>query len=474
MLAQIREHVGSVPVGVGADEMRGRVVDRCPGPGEGEVVVGDRLVEVDAEVERRPKRERIGRDPRPDPARPRHEVAEPREQATAYPAPVVPRDGLGDVAMPEPPGRRLARRVEEGLERVGRLARPEGVDVDRRMLGLQPRTELELRPATAVEQNEPPGPEGERMVPAHDPIGDPLLRQHGLERGGRVPEQQRQAGQGPRRDRHESPPSVTAVQHVMSRADGQARKIGLRASASVSRCSIETESNRRSSSRPSRAVTNHRSRTGPPAGYIQRPRRSSIHLIARLGSHGLRASSDRAFLSITMNRPPGRSTRLASEMTAATSPTCSSVSTAITASNVESANGRRRADALTPRQSARLSEHPRRDVDADDPAPAPFEMAREATLAAAEVEDLGIVDPGEVLQDRRQPAIGPVDIDLEPTDERVEPRGDLGVVERGDGHDALRIRVNSRCLKWRTATETPESEQKASPSSPSRKPSLPK
>ena len=54
---------------------------------------------------------------------------------------------------------------------------------------------------------------------------------------------------------------------------------------------------------------NQRSRTGPPLGYIQSPRRSSIHLTARFGSQGRRAFQEPAFLSTIATTPPGRSTR---------------------------------------------------------------------------------------------------------------------------------------------------------------------
>ena len=64
--------------------------------------------------------------------------------------------------------------------------------------------------------------------------------------------------------------------------------------------------------RLSRRGQNQRSRTGPPAGYIQSPARSSIHLTTRLGSQGRRAFIEPAFLSTTISLPPGRRTRRAS------------------------------------------------------------------------------------------------------------------------------------------------------------------
>ena len=91
-------------------------------------------------------------------------------------------------------------------------------------------------------------------------------------------------------------------------------------------------------------------------------------------------------------------------------------------------------------------------------------------LAAAQVEDAAAGERPQTLDDPAQPRIVVVEHSLEPPVERIEPgRDDRFVL--GD-HDALPVRVSSRCFQARTATETPESAQNMKPSTPSRNPCL--
>ena len=89
-VAQDRRMLG---VGVGADEMRAAIGQRGPGRGEAEVVVGERLVEVGPEAERRAIGVRERRQPDPDAAGRGDGLAQPIDQAAADPR-------LGDAAPP--------------------------------------------------------------------------------------------------------------------------------------------------------------------------------------------------------------------------------------------------------------------------------------------------------------------------------------------------------------------------------------
>ena len=71
VLPQVPQDRRVVGIGMGADEVRAAVGQRRPRLGEGEVVVGQRLVQVGPEAERRAIRIRERRQPDPDAARPR-------------------------------------------------------------------------------------------------------------------------------------------------------------------------------------------------------------------------------------------------------------------------------------------------------------------------------------------------------------------------------------------------------------------
>jgi len=108
------------------------------------------------------------------------------------------RDSFGDVVVLKPPGRRDARSVEQGVERVGGLSLSERLEIDRDVFGLEPTAESELALAAAVIDHESTRSEGDRMIVADDLEGDPLLSQDRLQSWGRFPEQERQARQRPR------------------------------------------------------------------------------------------------------------------------------------------------------------------------------------------------------------------------------------------------------------------------------------
>ena len=143
-------------IGVGADEMRAAVGQRAPGRGEAEVVLGQRLVEVGPEAERRAIGIRERSQPDPDAAGRGHGLAQPVDQAAADRC-------LGhaattrSVSYAEPDGPRGARDpvADQGGERVARLALPQASTSIATCSGRQQADERRSRRRPAVEQDEP-------------------------------------------------------------------------------------------------------------------------------------------------------------------------------------------------------------------------------------------------------------------------------------------------------------------------------
>ncbi len=160
---EVREDVEVVAVGRRAHEMRRRVVDRSPRPGETKVVVRSGLVEVDAEVERRPKgmRETAPGVPRRLRSSSRGRGGDPagadgssRDRAARR---IPPRDGPGSRQAVSRPS--VASSCSNGSSGS---PSPQGVDIDRDVLGLEERLELGLRPRS-VEEDKASGTQGQRM-----------------------------------------------------------------------------------------------------------------------------------------------------------------------------------------------------------------------------------------------------------------------------------------------------------------------
>src|SRR5208337_2044658 len=193
--AQVAQHLAFVLVGMSADEMSAAICQQVPGQGEPVVIVGDRLIEIDPEVEGGTKR--VGERGQPDPGSPagEHLLAKSADHSAADPGLGLARHALAQVPLSDSPGCPGILVINECLERIDGLLTPQQVNVDGDMLAGQQRLQAAYRDLPAVEEDKTAPAEGKWMRISDCLVSDALLGQDQLQARRGSPEQERQGSQ---------------------------------------------------------------------------------------------------------------------------------------------------------------------------------------------------------------------------------------------------------------------------------------